>query len=395
MEVRIGLDRDGDCFPIDLMDLVERSNGYSRSELVRLIEERQGELIRRLCGPKYSRRHPCKRGSSYTKTLVTSIGKIGFRVKRVIRRVGDVVSSPILDALDVKRRRYSRDVRMKVVEFASKMSYRDASLEFETATGVHVPERTIHSFVQEVAPPLLEAGKMDEQPGMIMGDATKVRGLKSREMNRVHVLLSDGGRLLHLEVNGGWPSTETGVLVSDNEPGLTNAVKAERRQFCILHALKHLLFTLWGEGMNREERMEVEEAVKQTLYTLVNSAKKHLKDTDKEPLKEKIEETLRQLQDTADELNERGYLKASKFITKNARFMVTFAELALEDVEIPYTTNEIERLMGEVSKRCKNKWMHWSTQGLKNILIIILIRYTNKPLYQQFKNAYIHNKPIT
>ena len=29
--------------------------------------------------------------------------------------------------------------------------------------------------------------------------------------------------------------------------------------------------------------------------------------------------------------------------------MVTFAELALEDVQIPYTTNIIERLMGEVS----------------------------------------------
>ncbi len=194
-------------------------------------------------------------------------------------------------------------------------------------------------------------------------------------------------------MNDEWPSTETGTLISDNEPGLTNAVKADRRQFCILHALKHLLFTLWGEGMSREERIKVEGTVKHTLYTMVNSAKKHLKDTDKEQLEERIEETLRELQDTADELNERGYPKASRFITKNTRFMVTFAELALEDVEIPYTTNEIERLMGEVSKRCKNKWMHWSTQGLKNILTIILTRYTNKPLYQQFKNAYIHNKP--
>ena len=139
----------------------------------------------------------------------------------------------------------------------------------------------------------------------------------------------------------------------------------------------------------------MEGAAKHTLYRLVNTAKKHLKETDREPLKERIEETLRELQDIADELNERGYPKASKFITKNAKFMVTFAELALEDVEIPYTTNKIERLMGEVSKRCKNKWMHWSTNGLKNILTIILTRYTNKQLYQQFKNAYIHNRPLT
>jgi hypothetical protein len=361
---------------------------------VRLIEERQEGIIQWLCGPRYSRRHPYRRGNSYTKTLVTSIGAIVFRVKRVIRRVDGVVSSPILGALDMRGRRYSRDSRMKVVEFASKVSYRDASMEFETATGVHVPERTIHGFVQEVAPPLLEVGKMDGRSGMVMGDATKVRGLKRRETKRVHVLLSDGGRLLHLEVNGEWPNTEAEILVSDNEPGLTNAVKAERRRFCILHASKHLLFTLWGEGMSGEERIEVEGAVKQTLYTPVNSAKKHLKDTDKEPLEERIEETLRELQDIADGLNERGYPKASRFITKNAKFMVTFTELALEDVEIPYTTNKIERLVGEVSKRCTNKWMHSSTNGLKNILTIILTRYTNKPLYQQFKNAHINNKPI-
>jgi len=41
---------------------------------------------------------------------------------------------------------------MKLAELASVMSYRDASREFETATGVHVPTRTIHSFVKEIAP---------------------------------------------------------------------------------------------------------------------------------------------------------------------------------------------------------------------------------------------------
>lgn len=138
---------------MDLADLIERSNGHSRTELVRLIEEKQKKLILQLCGPKYSRSHPHRRGSSYTKTLVTSLGTIRFKVKRVIRRTDNTVYSPILGALDVKHRKYSRDVRMKLAEFASKMSYNDASLEFETAAGVHVPKRTIHSFIQEIAAP--------------------------------------------------------------------------------------------------------------------------------------------------------------------------------------------------------------------------------------------------
>jgi len=115
---------------------------------VRLIEERQEELILELCGPKYSRSHPYKRAGTYTKTLVTSLGTIKFKVKRVKGRKDGRTFSPILDSLDVNRRKYTRDVRMKLAEFASKMSYNDASMEFETATGVHVPKRTIHSFVR-------------------------------------------------------------------------------------------------------------------------------------------------------------------------------------------------------------------------------------------------------
>ena len=360
-----------------------------------MIEERQERIILDLCGPKYSRSRIYRRGSSYAKTLVTGIGTIRFKVKRVISRIDNSVSAPILEALDVKRRKYSKDVRIKLAEFASKMTYRDASLEYETATGVYIPKRTILSFVQEIAPPLLEADETNSQPGIVMGDTTKVRALSNGEMNEVHVLLSDGGQLLHLGVNSEWPISEAGILVSDNEPGLTSAVNAERRQLCILHALKYLLFTLWGEGMSKDDRLEVEKAAKQTLFTLVNSTKKHLKDGDNERLKARIDTTLKELHSIADELEDRGYTKASTFIMKNARFMVTFAELALEDVEIPYTTNKIERLMGEVSKRCKHKWMHWSTNGLRNILAIILVMYTDKRLYQRFKKAYIHNRPFT
>ena len=320
-------------------------------------------------------------------------------MKRVIRRADNAVRPPILEALDVKRRKYSGDVRMKCAEFASKMSYGDASDEFETATGIRVPKRTIHSFVQEVAPRLLEANrtasKPATKPGMVMGDSTKVRALKSREMNNVHVLLSGSGRMLVLEVNDDWPRVEAGVLISDNEAGLINAVKAERRQLGLLHAVKYLLFALWGEGMSKKERDEAARAVRQALFTLVNSAKKHLKDGDEARLKSRIDETLRELNSIAEGLRDRGYPKAAAFIMKHSRFTVTFAELALEGIRIPYTTNAIERLMGEVSKRCKHKWMHWSTRGLKNVLAIILVRYTDEPLYVRFKNAYIHNRPIT
>lgn len=80
----------------------------------------------------------------------------------------------------------------------------------------------------------------------------------------------------------------------------------------------------------------------------------------------------------------KGYPETASFIRSNARFMGTFAKLALKNIRIPYTTNVIERLMGEISKRCKHKWMHRSTKGLDNILQIILVRYTNPQFYEQY-----------
>ena len=395
--MKVSLNNISECVQIDLPEIVDTVKDQALTEIVRLIEQNQEQLTLQLCGPKYSRDHPFKRAGSYKKKLITSIGTINFRVQRIRSRTDNAITSPILEQLDLKRRKYSRDVRMKLADFASKMSYQDASLEFQEATGIHVPKRTIHSFVQEIAPLLHGANCRANQTSatdIVQGDSTQVRALIGREMNNVHVLLSNSGKLLHLNVNEEWPKTTAEGLISDNEPGLTNAVKTKWLQLCILHALKYLLFTLWGERMSKNDRDQVETAVKQTLFTLVNSAKKHLIDKDTARLKDRIDKTLQELCEMAAQLEQRGYLKAASFITRNARFMVTFAELALDGIEIPYTNNRMERLMGEVSKRCKGHWRHWSTTGLRNILALVLTRYTDENFYRQFKNAYSHNTPF-
>ncbi len=395
--MKVSLNNISECVQIDLPEIVDTVKDQALTEIVRLIEQNQEQLTLQLCGPKYSRDHPFKRAGSYKKKLITSIGTINFRVQRIRSRTDNAITSPILEQLDLKRRKYSRDVRMKLADFASKMSYQDASLEFQEATGIHVPKRTIHSFVQEIAPLLHGANCRANQTSatdIVQGDSTQVRALIGREMNNVHVLLSNSGKLLHLNVNEEWPKTTAEGLISDNEPGLTNAVKTKWLQLCILHALKYLLFTLWGERMSKDDRDQVETAVKQTLFTLVNSAKKHLIDKDTARLKDRIDKTLQELCEMAAQLEQRGYLKAASFITRNARFMVTFAELALDGIEIPYTNNRMERLMGEVSKRCKGHWRHWSTTGLRNILALVLTRYTDENFYRQFKNAYSHSTPF-
>jgi hypothetical protein len=139
-----------------------------------------------------------------------------------------------------------------------------------------------------------------------------------------------------LRVNEAWPTAKADVLVSDGEAGLVNAVDAERRQLCILHAIKHLQFTLWREKMSPDERHEASEAMRHALFPLVYSARKHLEDGDGVKLRAMIEWTLGELRDVACRLRGRGYPKAAGFIERNARFMVTLAELALEGVKVPH-----------------------------------------------------------
>jgi len=118
------------------------------------------------------------------KKLITPLGTISFRVQKVRSPADNTVSSPILECLGVKRRKYSKDLRIALAEYASKMSYQDASLEFETAISIHVSKRTIH-FVQEIAPKLLRvnANQNHHAEEALMGDTTEVRALRGREMN--------------------------------------------------------------------------------------------------------------------------------------------------------------------------------------------------------------------
>ncbi len=55
---------------------------------------------------------------------------------------------------------------------------------------------------------------------------------------------------------------------------------------------------------------------------------------------------------------------------------------------IPYTSNAIERLMGEIMRRCI--WARWSDRGLENILKIRLLRMVEPKKYKEFCQCYIH-----
>jgi transposase-like protein len=242
---------------------------------------------------------------------------------------------------------------------------------------------------------------------LILGDGTKCHGLGGRK-NEINVILgkdqATGEKsLLGLDVNKDWKETleqfkgRADIAVSDNEPSLRNALleKAANYQACVRHCVGDVRFYLWNAGLPKEKRKEIADKLVAILGVLHRSVNKHVVDRDFERLKLRIEWTLSKLEELSKQLFLDGLDVVARFVRNSANYMVTFARLAMADVSVPWTNNLVERLMGEVAKRIKHKWMHWSTKGLENLLNILLARYCNKRFFDEMKERYLSpNKTI-
>ncbi len=107
-------------------------------------------MVSELC-----RHHGCIRSGTYSRPVVTVLGNVTVNVQRM-KIPGKGTLSSTLDALGIRRKRYSNDVRIMCSDLESDASYGRASKQFERITGIHVPKRTIHAFVEQIAPVLEE-----------------------------------------------------------------------------------------------------------------------------------------------------------------------------------------------------------------------------------------------
>jgi len=110
------------------------------------------------------------------------------------------------------------------------------------------------------------------------------------------------------------------------------------------------------------------------VFHLKNSVAKHRPAEEFVAIRSRIARTRERLEKTAWQLEQFGSAKAAGYLRRWLPSIVTFAEHAVEGFEVPWTSNPVERLMGEVSKRCKNQWMRWTAEGLEAILQLRLVK---------------------
>ena len=398
------------CEVKSLEGLVEafRKEEVRESLIVKCVEQLQEEKVTAVCGPPY---HPqserYRRAGTRQRTLKTLAGKVHFRLAIVDDTENHLPVYPLLDYFGVgPYQRMCRDLTKASVGLSLRSTYGDAREDLFEASGICLSKSTLHRRVQETASDLEDhyRAAIDKVTCKnVEADGTKVHGLKGK--NDVNVVVGVSNQtgekvLLGLGVNRDWGEIKTqtspyqaedSVLIADFEPAIRQNLLAANQHFqgCIRHATGYVSYNLWSEKVPLKERQSIIKNMSRIMYTLKNSVLKHLGDQDMKALKERIEWTKQELKKLADEFAVKGYESAHQFIQNSANHLLTFAHLALKGQHVPWNNNLIERVMGEVAKRCKNKWMHWSTTGLENLLTFLLIKFTQPRLYEQFWQEYV------
>lgn len=399
--------------------------GYGNVMFEEFVHALNARMVKELCGEKYARGNGDKRfqrGPKKDRTPVTTLGEHELVLQWVkdeeAPAEGTTYFRPIDDLLSFDgENTYQEDISMVAAELATKMSYRDATTEGERFTempsAVTINQR-VFEFGDEIEE-FVQKQIEDRETETVYPDATKCHSQEDdRSKHDVKITLGetgDGRDLLDVRVDGSWEDTATGLddldaideqanIVSDGDEPMVDAFDAENRshQLDLRHYVTSTGYKLWEDDeLDLETRKAIQSRVEDLVYHLRNSVITHRQDGDVEAIDSRIEQTIDGLESLAEDLEKRGCPKTSTYLRKWSNRVVTFAKLAVEDLatKVPWTSNVVERVMGEISKRCKHQWMQWTSEGLESMLRLILVRYTSPALYEEFFETVTHQSTVT
>jgi hypothetical protein len=375
--------------------------------LVRFLRQEEERLVGLLRSDQLpDGRRRFVRGGRYLRTLVTKLGKIVLVVGRVYDRLHRRTFAPLLVALGLGRRRYTRDLRLACAEEATRTTYGEASGSIHRALSLWVPRRTIWNFVKELGP-WIETGlsrvPLRETEGCHAADGTYVRGWRRGTQHEVNVAVRQRSydhqvELVAVQVDGPPRGVldAAGVdrLVTDDAPAYTEDL-ARWHQLCQVHFLRHVRSLLTDERgrMTIPEREGVLHELGGALGHLRASVKKHRVDGDKVAITYRTEATFRRLGELGTELERRGLRQTARYVRERGRATVVFAEVAGHGGWMPATSNGVERIMGMIADRCKRKWAHWNG-GLEDLLRLLLVRKTRPAAYAWVIRRYLQGGSV-
>jgi len=379
-----------------------------------LVECLNDRLVESFCGEKHAHGNGderFQRSATCTRSTVTTAGKHTF----TLDYIEDTAAShdeqshfrPVEKLIQFDgKKRYQEDISAESADLATTLSFRDAASAgdgFEKTPSPDTIQRRVKEYGQK-----LSAFVSDHIPrteaDTVIPDGTKCHSQDDdRNQHEVQITLSEGDdgesrSVLDVSVNANWNDiaadldehnaiTDDAAVVSDGERCLVTAFTEETRehQRDLVHVPRSLSHRLSVDGvLDLETRKEIISEVSGELYHLKNSVEKHRPAEEYSAIRERIARTRERIEKTTWQLEQFGSEKAAAYLGRGLPSMLTFAEKALDGVEVRWTSNPVERAMGEVAKRCKRDWMQWSQIGLDAVLQLRLVKYQDPDLYSQF-----------
>lgn len=418
LQVKIGIQEDKKVTVGNIATTIRNLKIESKitEQIIQTVDERE---VEKLCGGKYLRgngENRYRRGGTSERGPVTAVGKLNVTLHKVVDTEANKTFKPINNVVDLDGKKiYQEDISMIAVELATKMTYRDTVKEGKFITKDFPSPCTVNNRVIEYGEKIQELNtEKIENAGIrtAFSDGTKThsqeKGLDKNEINVVLGMKNDKKVILGAKVNDPWNDmakelrvakavTDETVFCGDAEKEMKNAMTKddELYQLDLVHAARIAGFKLWEDKiMSLEERKTIVSKLEGVLYTLKNAVEKHLVDKNTDALKSRINKTVDELKKMSKELWKLGCRKTATFIKEYSNNMVVFAKFAVKGRRVPWNSNIIERLMGEIAKRTKHKWMRWTTKGLETIINIILVRYCSEENYEEFKNIIIKSENL-
>ena len=384
------------------------------------------QLVEALCGPKHARGNGdqrYQRRGSKSRSAVTTAGEHDFSLHYVEDTAAgpdeDSYFRPVEEVITFDgQKQYQQDISARCVDLATDLSYRDTADHVADGVGKTPSATTINrraieygSKLKEFLPECITGTDADA----VVADGTKCHSQDDDcSYHSVQATLGEDSddrshSLLDLSVNTDWDETactldemdavtDDATVVSDGDDTIVTAFDDDNRthQLDLVHVGRTLGYNLWDDGVfPLDTRKEIVSEVVDELFHLKNSVAKHLPEEEFDAIRTRIARTTERIEKTAWQLSQVGSLKAAEYLRRWLPSMVTFAEHALEGFEVPWTSNPVERLMGEVSKRCKNQWMRWTTEGLEAILQLRLVKYADPEHYQSFLDELLQRSTKT
>lgn len=389
-----------------------------------IVETIDEQCVRERCGEKHADGNGderYQRRGTRDRSAVTTAGDHEFTLHYVEDTAAGTDETayfrPVEDVLSFNgQKQYQEDIAVQSIDLATSLSYRDAEdhgdslLSMPSADTINRRVREYGSKLTEFLPECIEGTEADA----VLADGTKCHSQDpDRSYQTVQATLGDTGAdsttLLDVSVNGDWDDIATSLtdiaavtddttVVSDAADGLVNGFTDVCRdhQHDLVHSGRTLGYNLWDDGVfSLEERNAIVAEVNDELFHLKNSVEKHRPAEEYAAIRDRIATTKARLRKTAWQLSQASSDRAATYLREWLPSMLTFATHALDGVAVPWTSNPVERAMGEISKRCKNQWMAWTELGLEALLQLQLVRYANPDHYQAFLNEVLERSTKT